>query len=134
MAPTVVPSRPHIAALSALLTTAGLTVLPGGEGDPVAPCVVLWPAPGEPTAGSLGDPTSDLVVEVTTVACGSTSDQAMWVADKITAALSRQTPTISGRQVLPITQVRRTAVSRDDSLAAPLYSTALAWLVWSTTT
>lgn len=130
--PTVVPSRPHIAALSALLTGAGLTVLSGGAGDPEPPCVVLWPSPGDPTPGSIGDPTSDLVVEVTTVACGTTTDQALWVADKVAAALSRQQPTITGRTVHPITLVDSTAVRRDDSLAAPLFSTALRWRLWTT--
>jgi hypothetical protein len=129
---TVVPTRPHIAALSALLTGAGLTVVDGGQGAPVPPCVVLWPAPGEPAAGSLGDPTSDLIVEVTTVACGSTVDQALWVADKINAALLRAVPVITGRTVHPITFVDRTSVARDDALATPIQSTAIRWRLLTT--
>jgi hypothetical protein len=132
MPPTVVAARPHIAALSALLTGAGLTVLPGGQGEPAAPCVVLWPSPGTPEAGSLGDPTSDLIVEVTTVACGTTTDQALWVADKVTAALSRVVPTITGRTAHPITFVDATDVRRDDSLATPLQSTAIRWRLLTT--
>lgn len=124
---TFVATRPHIAAVSGLLTAAGLTVLAGGTGDPVAPCVVLWPAPGMPTARTLADPTGDLVVDVTTVACGSTADQAMWVADKITATLSRAVPTVSGRQVMPIWLLDSTTVRRDDSLAAPMFSASLTW-------
>lgn len=124
---TFVATRPHIAAVSGLLTAAGLAVLAGGAGDPVAPCVVLWPAPGTPTARTLADPTGDLVVDVTTVACGSTADQAMWVADKITATLSRAVPTVSGRQVMPIWLLDSTTVRRDDSLAAPTFSASLTW-------
>src|SRR4029077_9083740 len=102
MAVTVGPTRPHIAALSALLTDAGLTVVDGGQGAPVPPCVVLWTTPGEPDAGSLAGPTSGLGVEGTTGACGADSDQALWVADKIQAALSPAVPIIAGRTVHPV--------------------------------
>ena len=129
---TAAATRPHIAALSALLTGAGLTVLPGGEGTPAPPCVVLWPTPGQVTPGSIGAPDSDLLVEITTVACGDTSDQAMWVADKITATLSLAQPTIAGRNVLPAILASSTPVSRDDSLAAPIYATALRWRLLTT--
>jgi hypothetical protein len=129
---TFVPTRPHIAALTALLTGAGLTVIDGGQGEPAPPCVVLWPTPGEPEAGSLADPTSDLSVEITTVACGSTVDQALWVADKVTAALLRAAPVITGRTVHPITRVDATSVRRDDALAAPIQSTAIRWRLLST--
>lgn len=129
---TVVPTRPHYAAVRALLTAAGLTVVDGGQGEATAPCVVLWPDPGEPAAGSIADPTSDLVVEVTTVACGTTTDQALWVADKITAALSRATPSIDGRTVHPIAFVDAAPVQRDDSLAHPLQSTAIRWRLHTT--
>jgi hypothetical protein len=132
MAVTVVPVRPHIAALTALLTQAGLVVVPGGQGTPTPPCVVLWPAPGEPVAGSLADPTSDLIAEVTTVACGSTTDQCLWVADKVTAALSRAVPTVAGRTSHPVQWVDATSVTRDDTLATPLQSTAIRWRLVTT--
>lgn len=132
MAVTVVPSRPHIAALAGLLTGAGLTVIPGGQGAPVPPCVVLWPSPGAPDAGSLGDPTSDLIVEVTTVACGTTVDQALWVADKVIATLLRAVPVVAGRTIHPIIWVDSAGVMRDDALATPLQSTAIRWRMLST--
>ena len=132
MAVTFVPTRPHIAALTALLTDAGLSVIYGGQGAPAPPCVVLWPAPGEPDAGSLADPTSDLIVEITTVACGTTVDQAMWVADKVTATLLRALPTVAGRTVHPVTFVDRTSIARDDTLATPIQSTAIRWRLLST--
>jgi hypothetical protein len=129
---TAATTRPHVAALRAVLTGAGLTVLDGGVGEPVPPCVVLWPQPGNPTAGSVGVPDSDLVVEITTVACGATADQALWVADKITQAMNRAKPALSGRTVHPVTLVDATSVRRDDSLAAPLHSTALRWRLMTT--
>lgn len=132
MAVTFVPTRPHIAALTALLVEAGLTVVSGGQGTPVPPCVVLWPAPGEPDAGSLADPTSDLIVEVTTVACGTTVDQALWVSDKVTWTLLRAVPAVAGRTTHPITFVDRTSVARDDTLATPIQSTAIRWRLLST--
>jgi hypothetical protein len=132
MAVTVVPVRPHIAALTALLTEAGLVVFPGGQGTPTPPCVVLWPAPGTPDPGSLADPTSDLIVEVTTVACGSTVNQALWMADEVTEVLSRAVPVIAGRTVHPVTFVDATSVIRDDSLATPIWSTPIRWRLVST--
>ncbi len=125
------PTRPHLAAVRGLLS--GLTVIDGGDGDVTPPCVVLWPTPGDPVAGSLADPDSDLIVLVTTVACGETPDQAMWVADQLTARLQRATPAIAGRTVHPITLDTATAVvSRDDDLAAPLWSTSLTWRLHTT--
>ena len=132
MAATVVPVRPHIAALTALLTQAGLVVVPGGQGTPTPPCVVLWPAPGEPVAGSLADPTSDLIAEMTTVACGSSVDQALWVAGKVTAALSLAVPTIAGRTAHPVQWVDATSVIRDDTLATPIWSTPIRWRLITT--
>ena len=129
---TAAATRPHIAAVSALLTGAGLTVLPGGEGSPEAPCVVLWASPGTPTPGSIGLVDSDLVVEVTTVAVGGTSDQCMWVADKITAALNRAKPTVSGRTVHAMSLSAATPVRREDNLAAPLFSASLTWRLHTT--
>ena len=129
---TATATRPHIAAVGTLLTGAGLTVLPGGEGAPVAPCVVLWASPGTPTPGSIGLVDSDLVVEVTTVAVGGTSDQCMWVADKITAALNRAKPTVSGRTVHAMTLSAATSVRREDDLAAPLFSASLVWRLHTT--
>jgi hypothetical protein len=121
------PTRPQIAALRGLLTGAGLSVQDGGTGDPVAPCVVLWPSPGKVQPGSLGDPTSYLAADVTTVCCGATTDQAMWVADKVTATLTRATPTVTGRTPQPIECLSETAVQRDDDLAYPLFFTSMRW-------
>lgn len=119
-------TRPHVAGITGLLTAAGLTVVPGGQGDLVMPCVVLWPEPGRPH-GSLGDPLSMLTSEVTTVACGSTADQAMWVADKVTATLAGVRPTVAGRTVHPLILVDTSPVQRDDDLAAGIWFASIRW-------
>jgi hypothetical protein len=126
---SIAPARPQIAALKALLTAGGLTVLDGGDGSPTAPCVVLWPTPGEPTSSTLADPSSDLEVDVVLHACGDTADQAMWVADKIGSLLDRKTPTISGRTTRPIRMLESTPVRRSDSLAAPVWYAATRWRI-----
>lgn len=120
-------TRPHVAAVRSMLTTGGLTVVDGGDGPLAAPCVVMWPAPGRPAAGSLALADDELSAEVTLVACGETSDQAMWVADRITALLNRATPTVSGRVSHPLILVDTAPVVRDDSLAHPMFSAALRW-------
>ena len=125
------PTRPHVAALTAALTGAGLTVLPGGQGTPVPPCVVLWPTPGEPDGSSLGSLDDLLEVEVTTVACGTTTDQALWVSDKVTAALHRAALTVAGRIVDPVLLVDAAPAQRDDSLATPIQSAATRWRITS---
>lgn len=125
---TPAPTRPHVAAITALLTGGGLAVLSGGQGSPVPPpCVVLWPTPGSPGGSSLGSVDDALYVEVTTVACGSTADQAMWVADKVTSLLNRQILTIAGRVPYPLVLASVAPVERDDSLSSPLFGAALRW-------
>ena len=124
---SISPTRPAVAALRALLTGAGLTVQDGGDGDPVAPCVVLWPTPGQAQPASLAEPVEWLDVDVTTVACGQTPDQAMWVADKVAATLTRATPTVAGRSVHPIWCVAASPVQRDDDLAAGLFFASHLW-------
>jgi hypothetical protein len=68
-----------------------------------------------------------LTVDVTTVACGETADQAMWVADKLTAALNQVRPTVAGRTVHPLQMLSATAVQRDDDLAAGVWFATLRW-------
>lgn len=125
-------TRPQLAAMRGLLVAAGLTVLDGGDGDPVPPCVVLWPTPGDVRAGSLSGVTSDLEVELTTVVCGESVDQAMWVADRVQETLLRATPTVAGRTSHPIRCVWRTAVTRDDDVAPGLWFASLRWLSLTT--
>lgn len=128
----VLTTRPVLAAVRGLLAGAGLTVLDGGVGDPVAPCVVLWPEPGTPQASSLGDPVDALEVSWTTVAVGETTDQAMWVADRVTTTLTRATVTVAGRTSHPITMDYAGPVSRDDDLTPPLMFAATRWRLLNT--
>lgn len=126
------PTRPHVAALTAALTGAGLTVLPGGQGTPVPPCVVLWPTPGEPGSSSLADIDDLLLVEVTLAACGTTSDQAMWVSDQLTNLLNKKVLTVPGRTLDPLRLVEKPgAAQRDDVLATSSFSAATRWRITS---
>ncbi len=123
MAPAA--TRPHVAALTAALASAGLTVLPGGQGEPAPPCVVLWPTPGEPDGSALALLDDLLIVAGTLVACGTTTDQALWVADRIAATLNRTVLAVTGRSVDPLTLRMTRSVQRDDSLATPLQSASI---------
>lgn len=124
-------TRPVVAALRAALTGGGLTVIDGGLGDATPPCVVLWAAPGSPT-GSLGDPSDSLQVEVATVACGQTADQAMWVADRVAALLDRTVLPVAGRTVHPLHLLRAQPVARDDDGPAPVWFATCSWQVLTT--
>lgn len=127
----VAATRPHIAAVRALLVAAGLTVQLGGDGEPVAPCVVLWPSPGEPAAGSVADPVGDLVVELTATAVGSTPDQALWVSDRVTTTLAQAVPVVAGRSCRPMWQTWRAPLARDDDSTPPTWFASTRWRLTS---
>lgn len=121
-----VTSRPHVAAVRGLLTAAGLSVIDGGTAEPAPPCVVLWVTPGTHEDNPYA-PATTLTVELTTVCCGLTADQAMWVADKVSGALTGAMPAVTGRTPHRIAQTYAAAVQRDDDVAAGLLFTSIGW-------
>lgn len=117
-------SRHHALGLQALLSPTIPAYL--GESPPVttrpARYVVLWVPPGLPE-GTLGDRHRWLLTEFIATAVGGTYEQCLWAADTARTVLLGQVPTVAGRIVHPLWQVRVQPAPprRDDDLQPPVY-------------
>lgn len=85
-----------------------------------APCVVVYADPGQDESSSL-IPNEDVVVYLPLHAIGTGPEQALWLADKVRARLSRATPSVTGRSVHPMWQEQAAPLLRDDDVTPPLY-------------
>jgi hypothetical protein len=124
-APAVLP---HVDAVTAALTGAGLTVYLGGvpsgvSPTPAAPYVVLYPDPGRAETASLADDRVNYsgVVQLTCV--GLTAEQAMSVSDRAMAALS-VVLTVAGRTSWKPESLDGQPVQRDDDVVPPCFYAA----------
>lgn len=115
-------SWPHVEAVLNLLNdTPNLTAYLGKRGDTM-PCVVLYPDPGADETSSL-IPNEDVVVFIPLHAVGTGPEQALWLMDKVRAALTFATPAVTGRSVHPMWQEQAPSpLVRDDGEQPPLYT------------
>lgn len=121
-APAVLP---HVDAVTAALSAAGLTVYTGGAPPGVkptaaSPYVVLYPDPGRAETASLADDRVNYsgVVQLTCV--GLTAAQAMSVSDRSMAALSAVL-TVGGRACWKPEPLDGQPVQRDDDVVPPCF-------------
>lgn len=113
---------PHAEAVLALLNaTSGVTAYLGKRGNTI-PCVVLYPDAGADESSSL-IPNEDVVVFIPLHTVGTGPEQALWLMDKVRAALTFARPTVTGRSVHPMWQEQApTPLQRDDGEQPPLYT------------
>jgi hypothetical protein len=127
-------ARPHIDAILAVLTAAGVTAYDAeAPADAPEKYAVVYPDPGTPS-GTLGDRHRHLLLEFQLTAVGRSREQAQWVADKARAVLLTTIPTVPGRVVQPLWQVGSPPpVQRDDDVQPPLYYQPVSYQMRSTT-
>ena len=120
--PTVLP---HVDAVTAALTAAGLTVYLGGVPTSVSPTdstpyVVLYPEPGQVQTASLADNRVNFSAVVQLTCVGLTAEQAMSVSDRAAAALS-VVLTVTGRASWKPESLDGQPVQRDDDVVPPCF-------------
>lgn len=130
--PTVLP---HVDAVQAALTAAGLTVYLGGTPSstgwtPPDKFAVLYPDPGRSVRASLADDRShfDMTFQVTCV--GASVERVLWVADKVRTALTPPL-TVAGRQAWRAEDLGGPPVQRDD-VTPPLWFLPVQYRLMST--
>jgi hypothetical protein len=129
-APAVLP---HVDAVQAALTGAGLAVGLGGAPVPaVSKYVALYPDPGQSVSESLADRRTDVMLMVQATCVGPTAEQALWVADKVRSALSGPI-TVDGRVAWRPEELGGPPVSRDDDVTPPLFYVPIQFHIRSTT-
>lgn len=120
--PTVLP---HLDAVLTALTTAGLTVYVGGAPttsgwSPPDKFAVLYPDTGMAVRESLADQRADFEATFQVTCVGGSVERALWVADKVRAALS--TPlAVQGRTSWRPEELGGPPVQRDDDVTPPLW-------------
>ncbi|MFJ4932308.1 hypothetical protein ACIP8U_00355 [Streptomyces pseudovenezuelae] len=120
--PTVLP---HMDAVQAALQAAGLTVYLGGAPtsagwSPPDKYAVLYPEPGEAVRESLADVRADFMATFQVTCVGASLERALWVADKVRAALSGPL-TVAGRAVWRPEDLGGPPVQRDDDTTPPSF-------------
>jgi hypothetical protein len=124
---------PHVDAVQAALTAAGLAVGLGGAPVPaVDRYVALYPDAGQFVTESLADRRTDFVGMVQATCVGPTAEQALWVADKVRSALA-SVLTVDGRVVWRPEELGGPPVSRDDDVTPPLFYVPIQFQIRSTT-
>lgn len=127
----LITSRLIVAAVLAKMQTATnvTSYLSVGPTPPAGRTCILHPYPGNPD-GVLGDPDRNSEVEFQTTSIGTTSEQALWTHDTITAVLNRQIVTGTGFATYPLRMIdgSQQPVRRDDTLATPLYVVTCNWV------
>lgn len=121
-APAVLP---HVDAVIAALTAAGLTVYLGGAPPGISPTatdpyVVLYPEPGRTETASLGDDRTNFSAVIQLTCVGLTAEQAMSVSDRAIAVLSTVL-TVTGRTSWKPEALDGQPVQRDDDISPPVY-------------
>jgi hypothetical protein len=126
---------PHVDAIEAALTDAGLAVSVGAAPDPLPAAtgwVVLYPDPGRADAASLADDRTLFEATVQATCVGATAAQALWVADTVRTALTGPL-TAAGRAVWRPEELGGPPLARDDDVSPPLYFLAVQFRLRSTT-
>jgi len=131
--PTVLP---HMDAVQAALVAAGLTVYVGGAptgstwttADKFA---VLYADPGMAVRESLADRRTDFETTIQITCVGGSAERALWVADKVRAALSVPL-VVAGRTSWRPEDLGGPPVARDDDVTPPLFFVPVQYRLMST--
>ncbi|WNI16910.1 hypothetical protein [Actinacidiphila sp. ITFR-21] len=112
---------PHVDAVQAALAAGGLTVYLGGAPPrPADRYAVLYPEPGQAVRESLADARTHWSGVVTITSVATTAEQALWVADKIRAALAGPL-VVQGRVAWRPEELGGPPLARDDDVTPPLF-------------
>ncbi|MFE3386369.1 hypothetical protein [Streptomyces anulatus] len=130
--PTVLP---HVDAVQAALTGAGLTVYLGGAPtnagwSPPGQFAVLYPDPGTASRASLAGERTDFSHMVQVTCVGATVERALWVADKVRKALDGPL-SVAGRRAWQPEDQGGPPVQRDDDVTPPLWFVPVQYLIQS---
>lgn len=122
---------PHVDAITAALTAAGLTVYFGGAPSGVVPSdgspfVVLYPDPGQAVVASLADERTHFTAVVQLTCVGLTAEQAANVSDRAMAALTLPLA-VAGRVAWKPESLDGQPVKRDDDVTPPNYYAVSRW-------
>lgn len=115
--------KPHMDAIEAALTGAGLAVGPGGAPTPVPAngrYAALYFDPGQVSSESLADVRTDFTLLFQVTCVGPTRDQCLWVAGKVRTALFVRL-TVAGRSAWRPEELGGPFVLRDDDVTPPVY-------------
>lgn len=129
---TTPAALPHIDAVTAALTGAGLTVYLGGAPQGVAaPYCVLYPDPGTAVSASLGDDRTDYTAVLQITCVGATAEQALNYADRSAAAMSPPL-VVAGRSGWRPQPLDGQPVKRDDDVSPPCFYSVARYRLRST--
>ncbi|MEW2161444.1 hypothetical protein AB0912_00305 [Streptomyces sp. NPDC007084] len=135
--PAPVPDvLPHLDAVQAALTGAGLTVYVGGTPttsgwSPPDKFAVLYPDPGVSVRSSLADDRSDFTATVQVTCVGSDVERALWVAGRVRRALAAELA-VEGRVSWRPEDLGGPPVQRDDDVTPPLFFVPVQYRLQST--
>lgn len=132
---TVPTALPHMDAVQAALSEAGLTVYLGGTPasagwTPPDKFAVLYPNPGMVGRASLADDRTDFTGMVQVTCVGGSVERALWVADRVRQALSGPL-TVAGRNAWRPEDQGGPPVQRDDDVTPPLWFVPVQYLIQS---
>ncbi|MET7648371.1 hypothetical protein ABZS83_33065 [Streptomyces sp. NPDC005426] len=130
--PTVLP---HVDAVQAALTAAGLTVYLGGTPTssgwtPPDKYAVLYPDPGRAGRASLADDRTDFTGTFQVTCVGASVERALWVADRVRQALDGPL-TVEGRRAWQPEDQGGPPVQRDDDVTPPVFFVPVQYLIQS---
>lgn len=130
--PTVLP---HVDAVQAALTGAGLTVYVGGVPTsagwvPPDKFAVLYPEPGQAARASLADDRTGFTGMVQVTCVGGSVERALWVADRVRQALAGPL-SVAGRVAWRPEDQGGPPVQRDDDVTPPLWFVPVQYLLQS---
>jgi hypothetical protein len=122
-------------AVQAALEAAGLTVYLGGAPtssgwSPPEQYAVLYPEPGEAVRESLADTRLDFMTTCQVTCVGASMERALWVADKVRAALSAPL-TVAGRIAWRPEDLGGPPVQRDDDTTPPSWFVPVQYRIMS---
>ena len=131
--PTVLP---HMDAVQAALTAAGLTVYVGGAPTgstwvPPDKFAVIYADPGMAVRESLADARTDFETTIQVTCVGASVERALWVADKVRVALSVPL-VVAGRTSWRPEDLGGPPVQRDDDVTPPLWFVPVQYRLMST--
>lgn len=126
--------KPHVDAVTAALTTAGLTVGDGGAPASV-PATGIYAAlyfdPGQSISESLADQRTDFALSFQVTCVGPTPEKCRWAAQRARMALHAPL-TVAGRTAWRPEELGGPPIQRDDDVSPPLYYLPVQYRLQST--
>lgn len=120
--------RLHVDAFVAALEDADLTVGNHRAPDEPPPYVVVYLTAGGEVDGTMSGSDDDSDLRIQTTSVGSGVEQALWVTDKVRAALDGATLTVADRAVQRVRLLTASSgVRRDEDVTPPVFYAVDVW-------